>query len=153
MIYFLIFIINTILLLTISNDKRFWFVTITIWTVLTVSFISWKIHNDKEISRLDKAYWKSADENKLKDPNSWRGDETIWKSLENSRQHVKKYNSIFIYSLLVQTFLTFVAQIIGYRLTSFKKTYKRTSIAFGILLIIGIWLTVMITIVPTGPLV
>lgn len=153
MIYFLILIINTILLLTISNDKRFWFVTITIWTLLTVSFFSWRILNDNKISGLDKAYWKSADENKLKDPNSWRGDETIWTSLENRRHYVKKYNSIFVYSLLVQTFLTFFAQVIGYKLTSFKKTYKRTSIAFGILLLINIWLTVMMAIVPTGPLV
>ena len=140
-------------MLTISNDKRFWFVTITFWTFLTASFISWRIYNDNKISRLDKAYWKSADENKLKDPNNWRGDETIWKSLENNRQYLKKNNFIFIYSLLVQTFLTFVAQLIGYKLTSFKKTYRRTSIVFGILLLINIWLTVMMSIVPTGPLV
>lgn len=80
-------------------------------------------------------------------------DETILKSLENKKKYVKKCNSILLNSILVQTKLTFVAQILGYKRTSLKRTYKRTSISFGVLLIINLWLTVLMAIVPTGPIV
>jgi hypothetical protein len=119
--------------------------------MLLSSFIIWRTYNDKQISQLDTAYWKSADENKKKNAENWRGDDNIWKDLDDSKAFVKKYNSIFLTTILLQTVLTFIAQVIGYKVTTAKKTYKWTAITFGILLAINLWLQILMAIVPTGP--
>lgn len=153
MIFILILIINVVLLFMLRSDKRYWFVTIPIWTVLLSFFIIWRIHYDKEISRLDTAYWKSADENKFKDNDNWHGYDKFWKELEDSKAVVKKHNATFLDSIFLQTILTFIAQVIGYRVTTAKKTYKWTAIIFGILFLINLCLKISMSIVPTGPLV
>jgi hypothetical protein len=126
-------------------------VTIPIWTLLLSLFITWRIYNDKQISHLDTAYWKSADENKKNGIENWRGDESIWKKLKESKLSVKKYNTIFLNAIFLQTILTFIAQVIGYKTTTTKKIYKWTAIAFGILLVINLCLVILMAIVPTGP--
>jgi hypothetical protein len=89
----------------------------------------------------------------MKDSTNWRGDESIYKSLEDSKAYVKKYNFTFLNSIFFQTILTFITQLIGYRKTSTKATYKWTSIAFGIVLLINLCLELLMSIVPTGPLI
>jgi hypothetical protein len=138
MIYFLILIINIALLIIYRSDKRYWLITIPIWTMLISSFIIWRSYNDKQISRLDTAYWKSADDNKRKDSENWRGDNNLWKDLEKSKAVVKKFNPIFLTIIFLHTVLTFFAQIIGYKFMPAKKTYKWTAITFGILLAINL---------------
>jgi hypothetical protein len=113
--------------------------------------LTWRTYNDKKISQLDVVYWESADDNKQKDPENWRGDENILKKLKKQKDYVNKYNNIFLNSVLLQTILTFIAQIIGYKNTSSKTTYKWTSIVFGILLIVSVCLSILMAIVPTGP--
>ena len=81
MIYLLLLALNVVLVLIYRADKRIWLLTIPIWTLLFSFFITWRIYNDKKISQLDIAYWKSADENKMKAADNWRGDDTIWKDL------------------------------------------------------------------------
>ena len=111
------------------------------------------MYNDKQISRLDTAYWKSAGENKKMDAQNWRGDDKILKDLEDRKAFIRNYNSIFLNSIFLQTILTFVAQIIGYKATKAKKTYKWTAITFGILFVVNLWLEILMAIVPTGALV
>jgi hypothetical protein len=151
MIYVLILSLNILLLLIYRADNRYWLVTIPIWTLLFISFIIWRTNNDKQISRLNTAYWQSADENKIKDSENFRGDNNIWKNLEDSKAYVKEYNSIFLNSIFFQTILTFITQLVGYKTTRTKKTYKWTSITFGIVLTLNVWLEIMMGIVPTGP--
>ena len=136
MIYLLLLALNVVLVLIYRADKRIWLLTIPIWTLLFSFFITWRIYNDKKISQLDIAYWKSADENKMKAADNWRGDDTIWKDLVD---------------IFLQTILTFVAQLIGLKTTISKKTYRWTSIAFGIVFVINLWLEILMAIVPTGP--
>ena len=152
MTYLLILTINIALLILYRSDKRYWLVTIPIWTMLLSSFIIWRTYHDKQISRLDTAYWNSADENKKKDAENWRGDDNIWKDLEDSKTVAKKYNSIFLNTIFLQTILTFIAQVIGFKITTSKTTYKWTAIIFGILFAINLWLEILMAIVPTGPL-
>ncbi len=151
MIYLLILTLNLVLLLIYRNEKRYWAVTVLLWTLLLSFFLTWRTYNDKKISQLDVSYWESADKNKQKNPKNWSGDENILKKLKKQKDYVNKYNSIFLNSILLQTILTFIAQIIGYKNTSSKTTYKWTSIAFGILLIVTVSLAILMAIVPTGP--
>ena len=153
MIYLLVLTINIVLLILYRSDKRYWLITIPIWTMLLSSFIIWRRYNDNRISRLDSAYWRSAEENKKKDAENWRGDDNIWKDWEDSKVFVKKYNSIYLNTIFLQTILTFIAQFIGYKVTTAKKTYKWTAITFGILLVINLWLEILMAIVPTGPVI
>ena len=79
------------------------------------------------------------------------GEET--KVFLNYKSHVKKYNIIFLNSILLQTILTFIFQIIGYKTTTAKKTYKRTSFAFGFVFVIILSLYTLMAIVPIGPVI
>jgi hypothetical protein len=151
MTYLLILILNLALLFICRTDKRYWLVTISIWVLLTSSFFLWRRHNDNKISQLDNTYWKTAEDNRQKDPDNWRGNETVWNSLKVKKDYVKKYNQIFLNVIMLQTLLTFIAQIIGYKKTLLKRTYKLTSIMFGILLIFNFLLALLMAIVPTGP--
>lgn len=151
MIYLLLLALNVVLVLIYRADKRIWLLTIPIWTLLFSFFITWRIYNDKKISQLDIAYWKSADENKMKAADNWRGDDTIWKDLVDKKAYVKKQNEVFLNAIFLQTILTFIAQLIGLKATISKKTYRWTSTAFGIVFVINLWLEILMAIVPTGP--
>ncbi len=113
----------------------------------------WRNLSDRKIERLDTAYWKSAGVNKSKDTTNWRGDEIIYNDLITTKTYVKKHNVIFLNTIFLQTILTFIFQLIGFKRTSLKTMYKGTSIVFGIMLIINLWLAVLMEIVPTGPFV
>jgi len=56
-----------------------------------------------------------------------------------------------LYFLGIQTIMTFILQIIGYKKTEKKKLYERTSIIFGLLTLLFLVFQVMVEIVPTGP--
>ena len=153
MIYLILITLNILIAYFIKSDHKYWLFSIPLWCLLIGAFLLWRNINDAKISQLDTSYWKSADDNKIKDSTNWRGDENIWKRLEDSRMYVKKYNTTFLNSLLLQTFLTFLAQIIGYKKTTLKRTYKRTAITFGIIFAINLWLQLLLSVLPTGPII
>jgi len=151
--YLTILLVNILILYSLKTDKRYWIVPIPLWTILVLFFILWKFKNDKVISQLDTAYWQSADYNKKINLENWRGDEKIYNKLEETKSYVRKYNNILLNSIFLQTILTFISQVIGYKRTSLKKTYKLTSTVFGVLLILNFFLFLLMAITPTGPLV
>ena len=146
MIYILILTINILLLYFIDTDKKYFLVTIPLWTILIVTLIYWRSYNDNKIDRIETSYWKSA-ENKI------RGEDKLWEQLNKSKSIVQKDNMTFLQCILLQTILTFIFQVVGYRSTANKKVYKWTSIIFGILTLINLLLQLMIGIVPTGGIV
>ncbi|PVD51807.1 hypothetical protein DC498_12180 [Terrimonas sp.] len=153
MTYFILLTLNILIVYFVKSDHKYWLLSIPLWTLLIGTFLLWRNINDTKILRLDTAYWESANDNKIKDSTNWRGDETIYKQLENKKAYVKKYNFIFLNSIFFQTLLTFIFQIIGYKKTIIKTTYRRTSIIFGIALLINLILELLMSVVPTGPLI
>lgn len=153
MTYFILLTLNILFVYFLKSDKKYWQLSIPFWCLLVGTFLVWRNINDTKITRLDTAYWKSANDNKIKDSTNWRGDEGIYENLEDSKAYVKKYNVTFLNSIFIQTILTFISQLIGYKKTSSKTTYKWTSIIFGIVLIINLCLEVLMAVVPTGPLI
>lgn len=149
----ILFTFNILLLFIIRTEKKYWLSTIPIWILLILSFIIWRNIYDGKTKELDKAYWKSAEEKKMEDSENWRGDENIWKNLEASKAYVKKYNAEFLNSIFLQTILTFTAQLIGYKKTSAKKTYRWTVYLYGVILSLNLFLELLMKIIPTGPLV
>jgi hypothetical protein len=152
-IYFILLTLNILFVYFIKSDHKYWSLSIPLWCLLIGTFLLWRNINDTKIKQLDTAYWKSADENKIRDSTNWRGDETIYKQLEDKKSYVNKYNFSFLNSIFVETILTFIFQVIGYKNTSIKKTYKWTSTIFGIALLINLILELLISVVPTGPLI
>ena len=155
MTYFVLLTLNILFIYFIKSDTKYWLLSIPLWCLLIGIFLIWRNITDTNIKRLDTAYWKSADDNKIKDSTNSRGDENIYKRLEDSKAYFTKYNFTFFNSIFFQTILTFIIQLIGYKKTSSssKTTYKWTSIIFGLLLLVNLFLEVLIAIVPTGPLI
>jgi hypothetical protein len=151
--YFILLILNILFVYFLKSDKKYWLLSIPLWCLLVGAFLVWRNISDSKVTRLDRAYWKSAEDSKIKDTTNWRGDESIYKTLEDSKAYIKQYNFTFLNSIFIQTILTFIAQRIGYVKTASKKTYKWTSIIFGIILLINLCLEILIAIVPTGPLI
>ena len=149
MTFILILAINIILLVLVRTDRRYWLVSIPLWTIVISSFVLWRNFHDKKIDQIETEYWKSADANKKLNPDNSSGDRIVWKELESSKDYVQKFNMIFLHSVFLQTILTFISQIIGYKKTNLKKTYKWTSIIFGVLTLLSLFLELMIAIVPT----
>jgi hypothetical protein len=150
-IYLIILLVNVLSLYIYKTDKRYWLFPISFWVIFFLFFIIWRVTNDKSISRLNTEYWKSADYNKKNNPDSWRGDERIYQKLKDAEAYVRKYNYTLLSSLFLQTILTFVLQVLGYKRTSLRKTYKWTGIVFGVLLVMSFVLFLLMSIVPTGP--
>jgi hypothetical protein len=149
--YFILLTLNILWVYLSKSENKYWLLSIPLWCLLVGIFFAWRNISEEKIARLDTAYWKSADDNKLKDSTSWRGDEAIYKNLEKSRANVKKYNSTFLNTIFLQSVLTFVAQVIGYRKTSLKAIYRWSSIIFGVIFLLNSILEVLLSVVPTGP--
>lgn len=152
-IYFILLTLNILFVYFIKTDHKYWLLSIPLWCLLIGAFLLWRNINDAQITRLDTAYWKSAGDNRIKDSTNWHGDETIYRQLEDKKGHIKKYNFSFLKSIFLQTALTFIFQVIGYKKTSTKTIYKRTSIVFGIALFLNLILELLISVVPIGPLI
>ena len=58
MIYIFILTINILLLYFIDTDKKYFLVTIPLWTILVVTFIYWRSYNDKKNDQIETLYWK-----------------------------------------------------------------------------------------------
>ncbi len=151
MIYFSAILLNFLVLYFFKSDSKYWLVSTIIWTLLILVFIVWRMTTDAQISHLDSSYWESAEYLKKINPENWRGDEKIFIELEQKKMQVKKINLILLKLIFLQTFLTFISQLIGYEKTKLKSTYKLSSIIFGILLILNFILFLLISIVPNGP--
>jgi hypothetical protein len=150
MLFLIVLLLNFGLLIIIKSDNKYWLIPIPVWIIFISSFLIWRGIYDKKIELLDYKYWKSADYNKLIDESNWRGDDDLWKKLEETRKYVQKYNMTFLHSIFLQTVVTFLLQLVGYRTTGKRRLYKVTSNIFGILTFIHFIIEIMIGIVPTG---
>ena len=146
MAYIGLLIISIFLLLVLRTDMRFCLATIPLWIILLFSFFIWQQHYDSKINILDAAYWKSAE-------NQIRGDDKIYSDLNETKKYVLQYNLTFIHLISFQTLLTFLFQILGYRLATMKNIYIWTSGLFGVILLLNLILIIMISVVPTGGIV
>jgi hypothetical protein len=91
---------------------------------------------------LEKEYWKTTEYR------GW-GDYDKRTKLEEAEKHVQKFNMTFIYLIGLQTFITFILQIIGQQQTK-QKIYKWTKPIFGVIFILVFLLIAMMGIVPSG---
>ena len=124
-----------------TSDKKYLLLSIPLWTILISCFILWRIYNDRQIQKLEKEYWKTTE-------NRGWGDYAKRTKLEEAQKHVQKFNMTFIYLIGLQTFITFIFQIIGQRRRT-QKTYKWTTMIFGILFVLVFLLIAMMGIVPS----
>lgn len=150
MTFVIVLLLNAIPLLFFRFEKKYALVSISLWLFMISTFIVWRSYHDSEIRSLDTEYWKSADENKKVNPEVSWGNEDLWKKLESERAYVIKYNMSAIHCIFWQTILTFLIQRIGYRETELKKLYKATTLVFGILTVVFLFIELMIAVIPGG---
>jgi len=137
-----IVVINLLIFLT-KSDNKLWKIPILIWgLIFSTIFIITPIQNRK-VNSLDNQYWESVEDKSC-------GDREVWEELKNSRKQSVKVRMTLLYFLGIQTIMTFILQIIGYKKTEKKKLYERTSIIFGLLTLLFLVFQVMVEIVPTG---
>jgi len=136
--------INIVVLNLAKCDNKYWLVSIPLWILLVGSFIVWRDTSDKQYRLNEKDYEKSA---KIKGYDYDKLDK-----LENLQKSNKTKNQIFLTLIAIQTFVTFVLQVIGHNKTD-QHRYRLTKYIFGILTILVLILTFMIGIVPTGGIV
>ncbi len=138
-----IVVINLLIFLT-KSDNKFWKTPILIWgLILSIIFIITPIQNRK-VNSLDSQYWESVEGKSY-------GDREVWEELKNSQKQSVKVRMTLLHFLGIQTIMTFILQIIGYKKTEKKKLYQWTSIIFGLLTVLYLIFQVMVEIVPTGP--
>ena len=97
--------------------------------------------NHDGAAELEKEYWKTT-ENR-----AW-GDFDKRRKLEEAHKYVQKFNLTFIYLIGLQTLITFIFQIIGQKYTT-QKTYRWTTMIFGILFVLVFLLIGMMGMVPS----
>lgn len=129
---------NILLVYFLRTEKKYWFISISIWTMLIASIILWRQVNETKIDKLDHAYWKSAEIN-------ISGDNKIYKELIEAKSYFEKYNLKFIHAIFVQTILTFAFQIVGFKRTSLKRTYQWTAIIFCFLTLFILFLEISLS--------
>ncbi len=142
MVYIILLTINIPFVYFIKSDKKFWLLSIPLWTVLLLSLICWRIYNDNQIHKLETEYWKTTE-------NKRYGDYNKRNKLEKAEKNAQKINTTFIYLIGLQTLITFIFQIVGQRQTK-KITYNWTKIIFGILFVLILFLLLLMAIVPSG---
>lgn len=138
---FILLLINILLIQFVKTDNKYWVTSILLFVLLLIAFVSWRIVSENNVKQQESKYWQSAGTKSY-------GDFKEWTTLEEMRKEKQLTNAVFFDLLVLQTFLTFVFQVIGTRKTNIK-LYRWTSLTFGIMFIAFVWLRVIITIVPT----
>jgi len=124
--------------LFIKSDRKYWLLSIPLWTLVFSSFILWRTNSDKHIQATETEYWNEKKEDNAK-----------WNSLELAKKKTQKLNMVFIYLIGLQTLITFICQLVGQQQTK-QKIYKWTKPIFGVLLVLIFLLIAMMGIVPSG---
>jgi len=140
-IYFTLIIVNILFIYFIKSDNKYWLLSIPLSIALTSGFFGWRIISDNEIYKLNKEYWKTTEKTGI-------GDYNKLKYLQKTQEHARKNNTVLIYLIGLQTFITFFFQVAGRKLTK-QNPYKWTSRIFGILFILIFILIVLMGIVPS----
>ena len=110
MVYFALLTANILLLYFIRSDNKYWFLSISLWALLLLSFILWRAHSDNQIRTLETKYWKTAENKEF-------GKFDAWNQLKASEKQAQKFNVVFLYCIALQTLITFICQIVGQRRT------------------------------------
>ena len=145
MTYIALILVNLLSLYFLNSANKYWLLSIPLWTVLLSCFILWRITSDRRMQTLETIYWKSTQ-------NRTYGDFNKWNALEQHQAEAQRRNLVFIYAIALQTFITFIFQIIGRSRTRLRY-YRTTRLLFGILLALAVLLVGLMGIVPTGPLI
>lgn len=154
MTYIVVLLVNVILLFVYKSERRFWVLPISLWVLIVLSFVFWRLYMERKNTEFEKKYRNSAAQNLQKDTTqSSSGDFRIWNEWSEMKEIFKENNSVFLNTILLQTFFTYLAQVVGYKFTTSKRIYKWTKTLFGILFLICFWFAIMLAIVPSAPLV
>ena len=144
--------LNILFAYFLKSDKRFFIGAIAIWTITVIFFLIYifilfppknEILNNQE----QKLFAKQIDKNYKYD------DRDEWDSLQNQKTQLTRYNRLCFELVGLQTLITFILQIIGFRRTQLKKLYNRTVWLFGILTLVYLIIEGLIGIVPTSGIV
>lgn len=138
-----IVVILNLLILAFKSENRYWRTPIAIWGIFTISMIAGIMIHNHQVQRLEKAYWTSAE-------GKTSGDYELWKELEKSRKESVKLEATLIHFVTIQTIMTFILQILGFRQTDKKRLYGSTATIFGLLTITVLYLEAIRNIVPYG---
>ena len=142
MIYLVLLTINILFVYFIKSDKKYWLLSIPLWTLIFSGFILWRTNSDRHIKALEAEYWKTAE-------NKEYGDFNKRDNLEQTEKRAQQLNMTFIYCIGLQTLITFVCQIAGQMRTR-QKIYLWTKLIFGVLFAAVFLLIAMMGIIPSG---
>ena len=142
MLYLVILILNILFIYFVKSDKKYWLVSIPLWIILILAFIFWRTNSDRQIQNFEIEYNKTFQGKEY-------GDFAIWNKLGDQKKTAQKLNLTFVYLIGLQTFITFILQTIGHKLTR-QKTYKWTKVVFGILFALVFLIFVMMGVVTSG---
>jgi Ca2+/Na+ antiporter len=140
MLYLSLLILNILFAYFIRSDKKYWLLSIPLSLLLFSSFIFWRMHSDRSINKLESEYWKEP-------KNEY--DINKRNNLREARNAAHTLNMTFIYCIELQTFITYILQLLGQRQTN-EAVYRWTIFIFGILLVMVFILIVFMGIVPPG---
>ena len=136
-------IINLFFLLP-KKDYKFLVYPGGLWIFsILAMFVIAPIHNNK-VKELDKAYSESSEGKNY-------GDREIWGELKSLQEENVKIKITLLYFAGIQTIMTFIFQIIGFKLTQKRKMYKWTAHIFGILAVLYVLIQILVEIIPLGP--
>ena len=141
MFFILLFTTNILLTIFIKTDKKYWMISIPLFVLMFVAFVSWRIASKNNVKQQENKYWESVGTKSYEDFKEWT-------KLERMRKGKRQNNALFIDLLVLQSFLTFIFQVIGRRKTNIP-LYRWSSWTFGILFFAFLWLKVLMAIVPT----
>ena len=122
-----------------KSDNKFWILSVPLWTILIFSFVSWRIADDNQIQLLESNYWNTPENS---------NDYNKWTEIMAAKKESRGHNNILINVITLQTFVTFIFQIIGQKKTTLK-IYRWTKPIFRLLFILVILLILLMGIVPT----
>ena len=142
MLYLALLTINILFIYLVKSTQKYWLFSIPLWVILISSFILWRTNSDRQIQNLKIEFDKTFHGKEY-------GDNTILNQLNEQKKAAQKLNMTFVYLIGLQTFITFIFQIIGHSQTRQRK-YKWTKIIFGILFAFIFFVIAMMGIIPSG---
>ena len=145
MSYLVLLAINIFFIYFLKSEKKYWLLSIPLWIILISGFIIWRTNNDRQIEKLEIQYDKTFQGKEY-------GDFSMWDKIAHQKKAAQKLNMTFVYLIGLQTFITFIFQIIGHSQTR-QRTYKWTKIVFGVLFALTFIIIAMMGVVPSGGIV
>ena len=142
MIYLILLVANFLFICFTKSNKKYWLLSIPLWAFLITSFLLWRANSDRYVRNLEIEYWQSAKGKEY-------GDHGKWIKFGEAKKEMQRKNNLLVHLIGLQTFITFILQIVGQRQTK-QNTYWWTKLIFGILFVLIFLILAMMGIVPSG---